>query len=475
MKKPDKDTPEGANPNKRRTVMTVALLGMYMAVLDSVIISIALPTITSYFNADIALSQWTMTGYLVAMTAAMLILARLSVSAGKNRMFLSGMAVFTLSSLGCALAPTLPLLIGLRIVQGLGAAMSLSIVMAIIFELYSFSEHGKAMGLLASTIAIASLSGPVLGGFLLDIASWHAIFMINIPIGIILVSFGIYSMELEKPEKSGKGTMDWTGAGSLAAAIATSMIFLGLVAEGTGTGVYAAAALCACVISLALFIKTERRHPHPLLDLSIFSERTFVVPLLCMALFFTALTVMYISLPFYLEGVMDFSPLQVGLVFMLIAAILVVGSPFVGRIFDRSEWKYFTGAGLFVGAIGLFAFAFFAQTMDLTLLIGALIIFTAGFTIFQGPINAEIMRGLPIDKSAIASGLNNAGRQFAMALGSSAASIIFAFQLRQGGYTGVVTGAGPSLIIDATTVAMTVAATLCFAGVVLQVLKNKTV
>ena len=452
--------------------MIVALLGMYMSVLDSVIISIALPSITSYFDADIALSQWTMTGYLVAVTAAMLIFTRLSESYGKNRMFLAGMAVFTISSLGCALAPALPALIGFRIVQGIGAAMAISIVMAIIFELYSFSEHGRAMGILSATIAIASLSGPVLGGVLLSLFSWHTIFMINIPIGIILVSFGVCSMDLKKPEKSGKNKMDWIGAGSLVSVIASSMLFLGFVAEGTGSGADAVAALCVCIASLVLFIITERRNPHPLLDLSIFSERKFVVPLLCMALFFAALTVMYISLPFYLEGATNLSPLQVGLVFMLIAVIMTIGAPIVGRIFDRHRWKYFTGIGLFIGALGFFAFAYFAQTMNLIVLIGTLVVFAIGFTTFQGPINAEIMRGLPIEKSATASGMNSAVRQFAMAFGSSAASITFAFQLRQGGYTGVVTGAASSLIVDATTVAMTIAAMLCFAGVVLQVLKR---
>ena len=473
MNKLHTETTGESNPNKQKTVMIVALLGMYMSVLDSVIISIALPSITSYFNAEIALSQWTMTGYFVAITAAMLIFSRLSESSGKNRMFLTGMAVFTISSLGCALAPTLPALIVLRVVQGIGAAMAVSIVMAIIFELYPFSEHGKAMGLLASTIAIASLSGPALGGVLLNLFDWRAIFMINIPIGILLVSFGIYSMYLERPKKSGKEKMDWIGAGSLAATIASSMLFLGFVAEGTGSGAYVTAALCVCIVALALFIRTERRHPRPLLDLSIFSERLFVVPLLCMALVFAAYMVLGISMPFYLEGVMAFSPLQVGLVFMLIAAILTVGAPIVGRIFDRYPWKYFTGIGLFIIVLGLLAFAFFARTADLTLLIGASIIFAIGFTIFQGPINAEIMRGLPIERSAIASGLNSAGRQFAMALGSSVASIIFAFQLRQSGYTGVVTNAAPSLITDATSIAMTVAALLCFAGMMLQVLKRE--
>lgn len=469
-----KEIPGCKNAENRRTVMIVALLGMYMAVLDSVIISIALPTITSYFNADIVYSQWAMTGYLVAMTSSMLIFARLSANTGKNRMFLSGMALFTLSSLACAFAPSLPALIVFRILQGVGGAMSVSIVMAIIFELYSFSEHGKAMGLLASTIAIASLSGPFLGGFLLEISGWPAIFLINIPIGILLVFFGIYSMDLKKKVVSKKDYMDWTGAGTLAVAIASSLIFLGFIADDAGNMVCVAVSLLICLLSLSLFIRTESSHPNPLLDLSVFSERKFVVPLLCMVLFFTALLVMYISLPFYLEGVMAFSPLQVGEVFILIAAILTVGSPVVGKLFDRFQWKYYTTAGLFIAAGGLSAMAFFAGAMDLSLLIGALIIFTIGFTLFQSPINTEIMRGLPLEKSAVASGLNSAGRHYAMALGSSVASLIFAFQLHGAGYAGILNSAGSSLIADATMVAMIVAAGLCFAGVLLLVAEKNS-
>ncbi|WP_292410970.1 MULTISPECIES: MFS transporter, partial [unclassified Methanoculleus] len=144
----------------RNIVMVVALLGMYMTVLDSVVITIALPTITAAFHADIALSQWTITGYLVAMTASMLVFARMAAYFGKNRIFLAGIGLFTIASLGCALAPTLPVLIGMRILQGLGAAMAAALVMVIVFELYPADGQGKAMGILGGTIALASVTGP---------------------------------------------------------------------------------------------------------------------------------------------------------------------------------------------------------------------------------------------------------------------------------------------------------------------------
>ncbi|MDQ1312824.1 MAG: hypothetical protein QG605_1363 [Euryarchaeota archaeon] len=434
--------------------MFVALLGMFMSVLDCVVITIALPAITSDFNADISLSQWTMTGYLTAMTASMLIFARISYYTSKSRLFLAGMAVFTISSLGCALAPTLVALIAFRVIQGLGAAMAISIIMAIVIELYPFSEQGKAMGLVGGTVALASLSGPFIGGVLLDTAGWPAIFLINIPIGAILLLIGFRSMDLSRPKLQGRLTMDWTGAGSFAVAVISFMMFWGSISRILSDGFSVAVLGCICLVSVFIFIRAERNHDQPLLDLSVFKEKAFVVPLLSMILFFAALLGVEVTLPFYLEGVMCFTSSQVGGVFMLIAGILTVGSPLVGKLYDKHRGNHYTTTGLSFAAMGLLAFVLLMGSADIAMLLGALIIFTIGFTIFQSPINTEIMRALPAEKSALASALNSTGRHFAMTLGASIASLILAIYSNS--------------IVVATTVSMMMAAALCLAGVLLS-------
>ncbi len=438
----------------RTNAMFVALLGMFMSVLDCVIITIALPVITSDFNADISLTQWTMTGYLMAMTASMLIFARISEYVGKSNLFLSGMAVFTLSSLGCALSSTLEALIALRVVQGIGAAMSISIIMAIVIELYPFSEHGKAMGLVGGTVALASLSGPFIGGVLLDTAGWPAIFLINIPIGIALLIIGIRSMDLSQPKSQERRTMDWAGSASFAVAVISFMMFWGSNSSMHSNGFFAAVLGCICLSSVFAFIRSECNHDQPLLDLSVFEEKTFSVPLLSMILFFSALIVVEVTLPFYLEGVMAFTSLQVGQVFMLIAGILTVGSPLVGKLYDKHRWGYYSTAGLAVSAIGLVAFVLLIESSDIAMILGSLVVFAVGFTIFQSPINTEIMRGLPVEKSSIASALNSTGRHFAMTFGASIASLILAIYSNS--------------TIAATTISMIMAAALCLAGVLLS-------
>jgi len=462
-------TPAAESAATRTTVMAVALLGMFMTVLDCVIITIALPTITAAFHAEIAVSQWTMTGYLTAMTASMLVFARLAADFGKNRIFLAGMAVFTIASLGCAVAPTLQVLIAMRVLQGVGAAMAIALVMAIVFELYPFEMQGKAMGLLGGTVAVASLSGPCLGGVLLDLAGWQAIFLINIPVGILLLVLGIRSMDLKRPDASDQVAMDRGGAASLVVAVASFMVLPGLLAgEGMGR-VWAAAVAGIGLAALVIFVRTERRHPYPLLDPGIFRKKVFVVPLFSMVAFFCALLIMEVSLPFYLQGALGFSALQVGGVFMLIAGILTVGSPLVGKLYDRVRWNHYTTAGLAVSAVGLVAFASFAGSKSLAPLLGALVVFTLGFTLFQSPVNTEIMRGLPMHQASLASGLNSTGRHFGMTVGASAAALIFAVHLRAAGYAGEIAGADAAQITGATTTAMLAAAVICGAAIALKV------
>lgn len=440
--------------------MAVTLLGMFMAVLDGMIIGIALPTITGYFNADIALSQWTMTAYLVAMTSTMLIFGKLSEYTGKERMFLAGIAVFTAGSLGCALVPTLPLLILMRVVQGIGAAMAVSIAMAIIIGLFPYKEHGKAMGALGATIGIASLMGPVLGGFLTDLAGWQSIFLINIPLGVILLLIGIWSMNLKKPA-SGELKMDRAGAAGLILGISGLIFLPGTIAKGYSDCNATVISGLVCLAGLMIFYISEKKHPEPLLDLSVFSERDFILPVVSMVLFFTVVFMVNVSVPFYLEEAVGFSPSQAGLAFMVIPGVVVVGSPLAGRLYDRYQSKHYTATGLVIAALALSAFAFFAETRDIKLVIPALAVFAAGYALFQSPVNVEIMRGLSPAKSGIASSLSSTGRHFGMALGVAVASVIFSVQFSNAGFNEMFSGAGPEIFEAATTTSMVVAAIIC--------------
>lgn len=318
-----------------------------------------------------------------------------------------------------------------------------------------------AMGLFGGTVALASLSGPFIGGVLLDVSGWPAIFLINIPIGAALLLLGIRSMDLSKPKPQEGLAMDWRGAGSFAVAVISFMIFWGSISNMRTDGFSVSILGCICLISLFAFIRAERSHAQPLLDLSVFAVKAFVVPLLSMILFFAALLGVEVTLPFYLEGVMAFTSSQVGGVFMLIAGILTVGSQLVGRLYDKYRWSYYSTAGLTVAAIGLLAFVLLVGSADIAMLLGALVVFTVGFTIFQSPINTEIMRGLPAEKSSIASALNSTGRHFAMTFGASIASLILSIY--------------SASIVKATAMSMTVAVAFCLTGILISVGRRKKI
>ncbi|WP_292410969.1 MULTISPECIES: MFS transporter, partial [unclassified Methanoculleus] len=281
---------------------------------------------------------------------------------------------------------------------------------------------------------------------------------------------GIQSMDVKKPVLTHRFVMDWTGAATFTVMVTSFMVFLSLIAGDTVDGIPVAMIGVTCCASIIAFIRTERRHPQPLLNFAILGRQAFTRPLFAMVAFFCALFVVEVSLPFYLEDVWGFSAMQVGQVFMLIAGILTVGSPLVGRLYDRNPRSHYTIAGLGVAATGLVAFALFADSMNLPLILGALVVFTLGFTLFQSPVNTEIMRGLPVQQAAIASGLSNTGRHFAMTAGTSIAALIFSIHLHVAGGTG---GTDAAQITGSTTTAMLTAAVLCLVGIVLRVSEPK--
>ena len=215
-----------AENKDRYIILLIVLVGVMMAVIDGIVVSIALPTITAYFNVDVSLSQWTITAYLLTMTGLLLVFGKLSERYGKVKLFIIGFSIFTLSSLACGFSTSLPMLIAFRIAQGFGAAMSTSISGAILFQAFPMSERGKAMGFLGSAIAVGSIAGPVLGGIIVDTLGWKYIFLINVPIGIVLIALSLKYLKVKEPAPK-KLDMDWIGSALLVTFMVSLMLFLG--------------------------------------------------------------------------------------------------------------------------------------------------------------------------------------------------------------------------------------------------------
>ena len=320
----------------RYVILTIVLAGVFMSVLDSVVVNIALPDITSYFNVTVADSQWVVITYLVAQTSFLIIAGKISERTGRARMFALGLAVFTISSLLCGLSTSLPQLIIFRLLQGLGASMLFSISAAIIFQVFGHQERGKAMGFLGSTVAVAAMVGPALGGFIVGSLGWQYIFLINVPIGIIALVAALKMLKLEERCVDCL-RMDYAGAGLWVTTILFLVLMLGLVGQ---TGTLTSTALVFLIVfvtAFGLFIRRERRAAHPLLDISVFRVRRFTLAGLSMVMFFMSMSMVTILGPFYYEGVLSYRPEQVGLIFMVLPAVMMIGSPLAGRMYDRTH------------------------------------------------------------------------------------------------------------------------------------------
>jgi EmrB/QacA subfamily drug resistance transporter len=422
--------------------MTIVLVGVLMSVLDGIVVNIALPTITAVFHVDIGLSAWSITGYLVTLTALLLFFGRLSGFTGKVPLFITGFSLFTLASFACGLSTSLNQLIAFRVIQAVGGAMVFSISGAILFTAFPPQERGRAMGYMGSTIAVGSILGPILGGFLVDTLGWQYIFLINVPIGIVLVTCALIFLRVHE-ERLSKLDMDWVGAGTLAISLFSSMLFLSHVESMTGTFFTAFVLAAVFVGSTAGFILRERSAPQPLLELSLFANRAFLFPVIAMMLFFVSNFMINIVGPFYFEVVMGFRPTQVGLVFLIVPVVLVVASPATGWLYDRYRFAHYGTIGASAVAASLLFLGLLArQEFSFGAMAGLLVLLALGSALFQSPNNTEIMNALPRAQTAIASSVSAAGRNLAMTLGISLASLLLPLLLRLEGNHGTVMEAG---------------------------------
>ena len=352
--------------------------------------------------------------------------------------------MFTLSSLACGLSRGIGVLIAFRVVQAVGGAMTFSISGAILYAAFPQEERGRAMGFLGSTVAVGSILGPVLGGFLVDSLGWPFIFFINVPIGVVLIAVAVPLLG-RAGERPAPSRMDWPGAGLLGAALTALSLSLGAAAQGEPPAVVAAAAVL-CAAAGAGFIRRERRVSEPLLDLGFFRNRAFTRPLVGMMLAFVASFMMNIAGPFYFQGVMRYTPSQVGLVFLVVPVVTVIGSPVSGWLFDKRYWKHYGRLGMAVVALCLLGLGWMAIRVDFIPMIPFFAFLGLGSALFQSPNSTEIMNSFPREKAAIASSITATVRNLGMMVGTSVGTLVISAQLAGSAATGgILQAPGPLL------------------------------
>ena len=327
------------------------------------------------------------------------------------------------------------------------------------------------MGYLGATVAVGSIAGPVLGGLVVDSLGWQYIFFINIPIGILLIAAAAAYLRIDE-KRTASLSLDWYGSAAMIVMFVFLILMLGSLAD---EGVITLSAIFSCVIfllALALFIWYERRCPAPLLDLSVFSNRSFLFPVIAVVLAFVANFMMAVAGPFYFEGVLGYRPSQVGLVFLITPAVMVIVAPIAGSLYDRHPDRNYAALGMGITAFAFLLLSYYALTQNVSGILVAFVLFGIGVGLFQSPNNTAILSALPKEQLSTASSVIATGRNLGMALGVSLGSILLSFQLMGAGYDGDVLTADPVLLAVSVSRIMAVSAVLCVIVVLLSSVKR---
>lgn len=404
------------SPNYRWYVLATVAIGTFMATLDSSIVNVALPTLSGQFNSNLSTLQWVVTAYLLTITSLLPVFGRLADLVGRKKVFAIGFLVFILGSALCGLAQNIWFLVGTRVFQAVGAAMLMSNSAAIITSIFPPKERGKALGLTGTVVALGSLTGPALGGILIGFAGWRSIFYINVPIGLIGFAAVLLILPVDVPSKD-KESFDFLGA--LTFTFGMIFVLLGITnGEDWGwTSLPVLLSLVLGTISLVLFVLTERKVKHPMIDLSLFRNRPFLIGNLSGGLSFVAMFANTMILPFYLQGVLNYKPTQVGMILMIFPIVMAVVAPISGHASDKFGPKVLTTSGLVITGLGLFYFSTLSATVSFYHIIPGSVLMGLGAGLFQSPNNSSVMSSVTPQKLGIAGGINSLVRNLGMVTG----------------------------------------------------------
>ena len=393
-------------------------LAMTMSVLDGAIANVALPTIARELQASPAASIWIVNAYQLAITVTLLPLAALGDKLGYRRVYMAGLAVFTVGSLGCALSHTLAELTAARVLQGLGAGGIMSINSALVRHTYPHRLLGHGIGLNAVVISISAAIGPTVASAILSVASWEWLFAINVPIGIATIA--IASKALPRTEGSGR-RLDVVSA--LLNALAFGFLIMGaesVVREGLAVGL---AKLAVGAAAAALLVCRELGRPAPLVPFDLLRIPIFGLSIATSIVSFAAQMLAYVSLPFYFQAVLGRSAVETG--FLMTPWPLAVGvtAPFAGRLADRHPAGLLGGIGLGVFAVGLALLSMIRPGASDLDIIWRMAVCGMGFGFFQAPNNRAIVASTPLRRSGAAGGMMATARLVGQTAGAVATAV----------------------------------------------------
>src|SRR6266536_1005054 len=390
--------------------------GLFMIMLDNTVVNVALPSIQRDLEVSVSSLEWVVNAYFLTFAVLMLTGGKLADLFGRRRIFIVGLVVFTASSLACGLATSGEMLIAWRAVQGVGAALMNPATLSIITATFPPRQRGMAMGIWVGVSAVALALGPITGGLLSEHAHWSWIFFINVPIGVFAIAAARIVIR-ESKDTSQEQRLDLPGL--LSSGVSLFALTYALI-EANSKGWTSAEILSLfglSVLAIAVFIVLELRQRTPMLDLSLFRNRTFNGANLTMMLVALSMFGVFFYVSLYVQGILGYSPVQAGASFLPMTLCIIFVAPVAGKLSDRIGSRWLMGVGMLLVSLSLVLFSILDEDSTFWNLLPALLVGGAGMAMAMTPTTAAAMSSVPIDKAGVGSGVLNSMRQVGGSLG----------------------------------------------------------
>jgi DHA2 family multidrug resistance protein-like MFS transporter len=436
----ERQAADGLPPSLRARAMAAIAIAVAMSVLDSAIANIALPTIAEELSTSPANSVWVVNAYQLAVTVSLLPLASLGDIIGYRRVYSVGLAVFTAASLACALSHSLPMLVAARLVQGLGGAGIMSVNSAMVRFIYPRAMLGRGLGFNAFVVATSSATGPTIAAAILAVASWHWLFAVNVPLGIIALV--IASRVLPATPRAGH-RFDLLGA--VLNAVTFGLLITGVDGLGHSGNLHIVLPEIAVAVLVGIvFVRHQHLSSSPVLPVDLFRRPVFSLSVATSICSYTAQSLAYVSLPFFFQYAGGMSQIETGLLMTPWPAVVVFIAPLAGRLSDRYPAGLLGGLGLAVMTAGMLLVLFLPAHAAHANIAWRMAVCGLGFGFFQSPNNRLLVSSAPRERSGAGSGMLATARLLGQTMGSALVAVMFGLTsgIAQGASLSMAVGAG---------------------------------
>jgi EmrB/QacA subfamily drug resistance transporter len=420
-----------AEENRKWITLGAVSFGLFMIMLDNTVVNVALPTMEKDLHVTLASLEWVVIAYALTFASLLITGGKLADMYGRRRIFVLGLAIFTLSSLACGLAPSAGFLIGARAVQGVGAALMNPATLSIIVATFPPKQRGQAIGIWAGVSALALAIGPLGGGLIVENLNWNWIFFVNVPVGILAIVVSQFAIT-ESRDTSHEQSIDLPG-------LVTSIGFLFSLSyalvEGNSHGWSSPEILglfVAAAVLLVAFIVVEHRQRLAMLDLSLFRIGAFTGANVVAMLVSLSMFGVFFFVSLYIQNILGYSATQAGAAFLPMVTLIILVAPIAGRLSDRIGSRWLMGGGMTLVGCSLLLYERVTVNSDFWTLLPAMILGGVGMAMTMSPMTSAAMGAVPVDKAGVGSGVLNSFRQVGGSLGIALMGAIVASYLPVG-------------------------------------------